>query len=137
MPKMKRRKEETDIVPGTSKRRKSNDDIDELRKIVVKYSTEAKRDANLNVDCDDNNAAEKKDMASLEISGQLEIKSFLEELMKLLGSIPPLLQIKSTRIDNSIHFEKGNDKSPDDPDDPNNSVVNIYNVVNIIFNRGE
>lgn len=137
MPKMKRRKEETDIVTGNSKRRKSIDDIDELRKIVVKYSTEAKRDANLNADCDDNNAPEKKDMVSLEISGQLEVKSFFEELMKLLGSIPPLLQIKSTRIDNSIHVEKGNDKSPDGPDDPNNSVVNIYNVVNIIFNRGE
>ena len=136
MPKMKRRKEETDIVTGNSKRRKSIDEIDELRKIVVIYSTEAQRDANLNADCDDNNAPEKKDMVSLEISGQLEVKSFFEELMKLLGSIPPLLQIKSTRIDNSIHVEKGNDKSPDGPDDPNNSVVNIYNVVNIIFNRG-
>lgn len=137
MPKMKRRKEETDIVSGNSKRRKSVDDIGELRKIVDKYSTKAKTDANLNVNCEDNNAAEKRDITSLEISGQLEVKSFFEELMKLLGCIPPLLQIKSTRIDNSIHVEKGNEKSSDGPDDPNNSVVNIYNMVNIIFNGDE
>lgn len=133
---MKRRKEETDIVSGNSKRRKSVDDIGELRK-VDKYSTKVKTDANLNANCEDNNAAEKRDIASLEISGQLEVKSFFEELMKLLGSIPPLLQIKSTKIDNSIHVEKGNDRSPDGPDDSNNSVVNIYNVVNIILSRDE
>ncbi len=95
----------------TSKEEKGN--IDELRKLVDSYSAE---------EC------------KVNVSDQQEVNAFLEQLMKLIGNIPPLLKINSTKIDASIIV--GNKKAGG-PDDPSSSIVNIYNVVNIIINDGK
>lgn len=141
MPKMKikkREKEVKPVVPNESWDIEPIEDVDGLQKVIEQYSSEVRKDTRKKGVSSDGNKLKRSYKASVQLSNESEVRDFFEELIGLLGKIPPLIQIRKNET--TINVDNGKDRPSDDPNNPPepggpnyiiNSVVNIDININV------